>query len=418
MPAHIAVVSIPAPGHVNPSLEVVRALVARGYRVTYANDPSMRAVVERTGAQLRPYASTLPKVNHAAAAEESEGVEDAEKADWGSDAIDALTLFQTEYESMLPQLRALYENDRPDLFLYDIAGMPARILAEQWGIPIVQISPTYVAWEGYEADMAEFTRSMRADPRGAALHERQQQFLRNEGIDADADSFLGRPPRAVVLIAKSMQPNADRVDESVYTFVGPALPEHRDADGDWTPPEGERALLVSLGTAFTADAGFYRRCIDAFGPMDGWRLILQIGRTVDPDDLGELPTNVEVHRWVPQFDILRHADAFVTHAGMGGSSEGLATGTPMICAPQAVDQFGNADALVEAGVAVRVDSETVTPQELREALDHITSESVRTRSRELADEMRAAGGAAAAVAVIESALEQADWAAAKIAGGR
>ena len=63
-------------------------------------------------------------------------------------------LFLDDAIAMLPQLRAAYEDDRPDLFLYDIAGAPARILGAQWGIPAVQLSPTYVAWDGYEDDMA------------------------------------------------------------------------------------------------------------------------------------------------------------------------------------------------------------------------------------------------------------------------
>jgi hypothetical protein len=74
---------------------------------------------------------------------------------------------------MLPQLRGAFEEDRPDLFLYDIAGGPARILAMQWGIPASQLSPTYVAWEGYEEDMKEFTDGLKADPRGEACFARQ-----------------------------------------------------------------------------------------------------------------------------------------------------------------------------------------------------------------------------------------------------
>ena len=396
---HIAMVSIPAPGHVNPSLEVIRGLVDRGYRVTYADDPAMREVIESTGAEFRPYVSTLPQVNTAA------GSSATEEEPWGGDAIDALALFQADYESMLPQLRELYDADRPDLFLYDIAGVPARILARQWEIPIVQLSPTYVAWEGYEQDMAEHIATMRADPRGSALYERQREFLRDNGIDDDPDDFLGRPPRAVVLVAKSMQPNAERVDEDVYTFVGPALPQTRGEDGAWCRPgNGDRVLLISLGTAYSGRPDFYRRALAAYGGLPGWHVVLQVGRHVDPADLGEIPANVEVHRWVPQYDILVEADAFVTHAGMGGSSEGMYTATPMIAVPQAVDQFENADALVAAGVAVRVDGETVTPERLRAALAEVTAPDVRTRSRELAAELREAGGVRAAVAVVESAL--------------
>ncbi|MFD4367247.1 macrolide family glycosyltransferase [Rhodococcus sp. NPDC058521] len=396
---HIAMVSIPAPGHVNPSLEIIRELVDRGHRVTYANDPSMEAVITATGAELRPVVSTLPKVNHSGVAEES-----TEKS-WDGDAIHALTLFQEEYESMLPQLRDHYEDDRPDLFLYDIAGGPARILAQEWGIPMVQLSPTYVAWEGYEEDMAPMLDEMKADPRGAAYYERQARFLVENGVSMPADQFYGRPERAVVLVAKSMQPNAERVNESVYTFVGPALPTARSDDGEWARPAGNRKiLLISLGTAYTDKVDFYRRCMEAFGGLDDWHVVLQIGRYVDPNQLGDVPANFEVHRWVPQFDILGQADAFVTHAGMGGSSEGMFTGTPMIAVPQAVDQFENADALVAAGVGVRLDADTATVAELRTALGEVTSEPIRGRSAELAAELREAGGAARAVEIIEAAV--------------
>ncbi|MGC5412957.1 glycosyl transferase, partial [Streptomyces sp. DT225] len=34
--AHIAMIGIPAVSHVLPSIEVIRELVARGHRVTYA----------------------------------------------------------------------------------------------------------------------------------------------------------------------------------------------------------------------------------------------------------------------------------------------------------------------------------------------------------------------------------------------
>jgi MGT family glycosyltransferase len=390
-------VSIPAPGHVNPSLEILRELAARGHRVTYANDAAMKDVVESTGAEFKEYTSTLPRVNTAGAAEESDRT-------WDGDTIDQLTLFQVEYEAMLPQLRRLYENDRPDLFLYDIAGGPARVLAEEWDVPIVQLSPTYVAWEGYEDDMQSFVDTMRADPRGAVLYERQRKLLSDSGVETDPDEFYGRPARAVVLIAKSMQPNADRVNEAVYTFVGPALPTRRPADGRWEGPAGAgKVLLISLGTAFTDHADFYG-CLEAFGDLDGWHVVLQIGQHVDGAELGTVPGNVEVHRWVPQFDILCRADAFLTHAGMGGSSEGMFTGTPMIAAPQATDQFDNADALVAAGVAVRVDSSTVSPDELRDALERVDAEPVRTRSAELAAELRSAGGVDAAVRVIEDFL--------------
>ena len=345
---HIAMVSIPAHGHVNPSLGIVRTLVERGHRVTYANDRRFAEVVEGAGAELKPYVSTLPTTDE----------------DWDGDAIDHLTLFLDDAIAMLPQLRAAYDDDRPDLFLYDIAGAPARLLGEQWGIPAVQLSPTFVAWDGYETEMAPMIEGMRADPRGAAYHRRFERWLAdNKSRTTDSLSFQGRPDRCLALIPRALQPHIDRVDPAVYDFVGPVL---TDREGTWQRPEtAERVLLISLGSAFTRHPDFYRRCVAAFGDLPGWHTVLQIGSKVDPAELGEVPDTVEVHSWVPQLAILEQADAFLTHAGMGGSSEGLACGVPMIAAPQAADQHANAERLKALGVAVVIDSATVTPAELR-----------------------------------------------------
>jgi MGT family glycosyltransferase len=386
--AHIAMVSIPAPGHVNPSLEIIRELVSRGHRVTYANDPAWAETVRGVGAELVPYESTLPF---------------HQVESWDGDAIDALRLFLDDAIAMLPQLRAAYDADRPDLFLYDIAGAPARILGAQWGIPAVQLSPTYVAWEGYEDDMRESTDAMKADPRGAEMYRVEREWLAANG-QPPVEGWMGRPERSLVLVPRALQPNADRVG-SQYTFVGPCLAP-RPEQGEWTRPVGaEKVLLVSLGSAFTDHPDFYRRCVTAFGDLPGWHVVLQIGRHVDPAVLGDVPASVEVHSWVPQLAILEQADAFLTHAGMGGSVEGLWTGTPMIAAPQAVDQFANADALVAAGAARRVDSESVSAVDLRAALLELTgSPEVAARSAEIRRELREEGGTERAVELIEQEL--------------
>ncbi|MCP2258836.1 glycosyltransferase, MGT family [Streptoalloteichus tenebrarius] len=389
--AHIAMVSIPAPGHVHPNLEVIRELVARGHRVTYANDPRYAELVTGVGAEFVPYTSTLPTEDPGSSFDDQIGFHE---------------VFLDDAIAMLPQLRAAYEDDRPDLFLYDIAGTPARVLAENWGLPHLQLSPTIVAWEGYEEEMAPMMEVMRQDPRGEALLRRCQQWLADNGLPhLEWTSLMGRPSRSLVLIPRALQPNADRVDPQRYTFVGPCMGD-RAHQGTWTRPEGvEKVVLVSLGSAFTQQPAFYRECLRAFGDLPGWHVVLQIGKHVDLAELGALPGNVEVHRWVPQLAILEQADAFVTHAGMGGSTEGLYCGVPMIAVPQAVDQFGNADRLVELGVARRFDTDQATAEALRAALLDLTGDpEVAARLDVLRKELRAEGGTTRAADLIEAYL--------------
>lgn len=386
--------SIAAHGHVRPSLEVIRELVARGHRVTYAIPRDFADLVAETGAEPRIFDSVLS------------GDDDPEV--WGTELVDNMRPFLTDAIQALPQLAKAYEGDTPDLVLADIASYPSRVLAHRWGVPHVQLSPCLVAWEGYEADVGDATfAALRSDERGAAFLDRFADWIAEQGMETGLRDFMGKPDRCVVLMTKGLQPHADRVNEDIYTFVGPCGPAAPEgAQEKWQRPQGAaRVLLVSLGSAFTKEPAFYRSCLAAFGGLDGWYLVLQIGKHVDPADLGTIPGNVEVHRWVPQLAILREADAFVTHAGAGGSQEGLATATPMIAVPQAADQFMNAQALAELGVARVLAREEVTPEALREALAALTGDpSVAAKSAGIRARMETEGGTPRAADLIEAEL--------------
>lgn len=379
MSAHIAMVGIPAISHVLPSLEVIRALVARGHRVTYANDPAVAEVIRETGAELVPYTSTLPVADH----------------DWPDDPIAAMRIFLEDNIRLLPQLEAVYGEEPADLYLYDIGAYAARALAERQRRPIVQLSPSMVGWDGYDEEVAAPLWEL---PGADDYRARFAGWLAGNGAaTTDMDEFSGRPARCLALIPRAMQPNADRVDDGV-SFVGPC----KKPSGTWERPAGaEKVLLISLGSAYTRQPEFYRRCLAAFGGLPGWHVVLQIGKHVDPAELGPIPGNVEVHSWVPQQAILERADAFVTHAGMGGCGEGLLAGVPMIAVPQAADQFMNADRLVELGVARRIDTAEATAETLRTALVELTTDpEVAERLKRL----RAEGGTARAVELIEAEL--------------
>ncbi|MFE1441247.1 macrolide-inactivating glycosyltransferase [Streptomyces sp. NPDC058739] len=392
-PAHIAMFSIAAHGHVNPSLEVIRELVARGHRVTYAIPPLFAEKVAATGAEVKPWTSTLP-------------TPDDDPAVWGTTLLDNVEPFLADAVQALPQLIEAYEGDEPDLVLHDITSYPARVLAHRWGVPAISLSPNLVAWEGYEQEVAEpMWEEPRRTERGRAYYARFEAWLKENGMDLHPDPFVGRPDRSLVLIPKALQPNAERVDEKVYTFVG-ACQGDRSQEGEWRRPAGaDRVALVSLGSAFTRQPAFYRECVRAFADLPGWHLVLQIGANVDPAELGEIPGNVEVHSWVPQLAILRQADLFVTHAGAGGSQEGLATATPMIAVPQAVDQFGNADMLQALGVARRLPAEEATAENLRAtALALVDDPEVAERLARIRADMAQEGGTRRAADLIEAEL--------------
>jgi MGT family glycosyltransferase len=380
-------IGVPIVSHVLPSLALIRELVTRGHRVTYANDPFVADHIKAVGAELVPCTSTLPVADN----------------DWPTDPIAAARLFLDDAIQSLPQLRATYGDDPADLYLYDIGAYAARALAEAQNRPLMQLSPTFVSWEGYEE---EVTAHLRKLPGAEAYRDAFTRWLAECGATTtDMDGFSGPPTRALALIPRAMQPNADRVDTDTVTFVGPCFDTRADTGGWTRPATADQVLLISLGSAYTRQPEFYRQCIAAFGDLTDWHVVLQIGKYTDPGELGRIPPNVEVYSWVPQRAILEQADAFVTHAGMGSCGEGLRAGVPMIAVPQGAEQFMNADRLVALGVARRVDTADATAETLRAALNDLVTDPERVnRSKQLRAEARAEGGTRRAADLIENML--------------
>ncbi len=386
---HIVMVGCTAPSHIYPSLGMIGELVRRGHRVSYVVGAPLASLVAPTGAEVVEHPTTFPL---------------GEAAVWPDDPADAMRVFLDEAIAIHPLLTARFDTDRPDLVLYDIGGLGAPLLGARYGVPAVQLSPTLVAWEGYDEDMAPVMEPIKTSPSGVDYAATLSRWLSSHGVQADPWEWLGHPARVLSLIPRAMQPEADRVGPHVR-FVGPCLDPARLADRSWTPPaSGRPVLLVSFGTAFTDQLPVYQACVSAFA--SDWHVVISLGKHVSPAALGPLPDSVEVFESVPQPAVLEAASAFITHAGMGGATEALWFGVPTVAIPQAADQFGNAAQLEALGVGRHLPADSVTASSLREAVDEVSSSaSVASRLAELKAEIRGHGGVSFAADAVESSWE-------------
>ncbi|WP_177313220.1 macrolide family glycosyltransferase [Burkholderia ubonensis] len=392
---HILVASIPAAGHVFPYVELVRTLVRDRYRITFLIGEAFRKIVEDTGARYLHYDSLVT----------------ADALTGEQDDFSLLTLATRDATRMIPTVKAFIDADRPDLVLYDCRAPGAGAYAQHLGIPTIRLHATFACPDSAEPESADLWGVEYApdDPRLLKLHEVQADListLRSIGIDVPPRTrrFSPRTEHAIVFIPTFMQPRKLPVDRSVFHFVGPVLWCDPEEQCSWRPPEGvKKLLLISFGSIMTDHVAFYRTCIEAFGHLDDWHVVLQIGR-VDGRELGHIPENFEVHSWIPQVAVLRHADAFITHAGMGGVREALACGVPMIAIPQVIDEFQNADSLIEAGVGVRISLDAATPQRLLDALSTVQTPAVTKQSARIAKEIGATNGIRLCLNIIQSAI--------------
>ncbi|MBL8925773.1 MAG: glycosyl transferase [Pseudonocardia sp.] len=402
MDRHLALVSLPAHGHVNPTLPVVAELVRRGWRVSYVTAERFGPEVEKTGATLVPTAGRAPggpgpgRLTPAAFAGFIERIT--------ADARDSL-----------PGVREHFRVDPPQAVCYDAMSITGRVLAATAGAVDVALVPSFVSNERSSA----FARGGTPPPEILAAVQDMRALLASYGLDAQMRPGMLAPASLnIVFVPPEFQPGADTFDDR-YRFVGPS-PSARADDGEWTPPN-EPVVFVSLGTAFNDRPEFFRACFAAFG--GGRPVAMAVGERVRPEhvrradavrrglfgwsiaDLGAVPANVDVRPWFPQPAVLRHAAAFVSHAGMGSTMEALYYGVPLVCVPQMAEQEVNAARVAELGLGVRLDPEGLTADDLRAAVDAVTSDAaMRVALDRMRTATRSAGGAVAAADAIEAHL--------------
>ncbi|AVV47360.1 hypothetical protein C6376_08640 [Streptomyces sp. P3] len=368
-------------GHVNPTLGVVEELVRRGHRVTYAVTEEFVHQVKAAGAEPVLYPDA------------GDGSEAPEEMGEGFARVVDTAL------ASLPVLTRAFDRDRPDLVLCDVYAFAGLLLGASRQTPVVVASPTHLAYDGI---VPEFF-GVPGLPQIPGFGKLSAAFAEH-GVDSARILELVHPEHAVAFLPRAFQRRADTVTARNVAYVGPALGD-RSYQGSWQPPRPDLpVLLVSLGSQFTRRPDFYRSCVQAFAELP-WQVVMSVGHAVAPDELGPLPDTVEVHPHVPQLAVLAHADAFVTHAGMGGTMEALHYGVPLVAVPQMAEQRVNAARIEQLRLGVHLPRETVTPEALREAVLRVSSDrDVRTGVADMRREITQAGGAGAAADLIERAL--------------
>ncbi len=208
-------------------------------------------------------------------------------------------------------------------------------------------------------------------------------------------------PPSLVFIPREFQIAGNSFAEDVH-FIGPSMPRRARRSASWTPPHDDaQVLLVSLGTAFNNRPEFFASCAEAFADSR-FHVVLSLGTHIDPADIGTLPHNIEAHQTVPQLDVLRHATAFITHAGMGSTMEALYYKVPTIAVPQVREQSVNAARLESLGLGVQLPSPT--PGDLRTVTEKVAADTViRSGLAEMKEAINRAGGTTAGTGIIEAA---------------
>jgi UDP:flavonoid glycosyltransferase YjiC (YdhE family) len=126
---------------------------------------------------------------------------------------------------------------------------------------------------------------------------------------------------------------------------------------DWWGGSTAPLVYVSFGSTAAGNGFFpslYRDAAAALGELDV-RVLMTLGTEVDAAELGPVPANVHVERWVPQAAVMPHTAAMVGHGGSASTLAAMAAGVPLACVPLYADQPENAARVAALGAGISLD---------------------------------------------------------------
>ena len=383
--ARILFFCIPAHGHTNPTLPVVRELVNRGHEVRYFHTQEFREKIEQASAQfidVEPYMPPAPDD-----LDQKVGKDFAALIEMAADTTLAL------------DARAAQEiaDFKPDVIVSDSVCFWGKLFAKKYGVPYI-CSTTTMAFNKESAKLMkqspmEIVRMLLGMPR----IEKKMKQLRAAGYDApDFVSIIknDNETNTIVYTSKSFQPSAETFSDS-YAFVGPCVSEFFPRAGGEKFPR----VYVSLGTVLHDNEGFYRTCIKALSELPV-EAVISVGDKVNPARLGKIPPRIAVYPRVNQMEVLAKTDVFLTHCGMNSVQESLLNGVPMVCFPQHSEENAVAARVVGLGAGVML--KRAAQKEIKKAVTAVLENAAyKACARRMSQDLIAAGGAAKAADYIE-----------------
>ncbi len=384
--------NIPTHGHINPTLPLVKRLVEQGDAITYFAGPQFVQKIRAAGAEVGEYGDAYTF-------EQSRTV--AHAVLQGSQLAEATT-------ALLPGIIAAVEADRPDYLLFDMSAPWGNIVAQRYGLPAVASFPHLpFNWRAFFSDKRLLKKGLHSLRPGQGYYrELQRQTLKlakehNLRKPSEINVLSSSAELNLVFSTRYFQPNEEGLDES-YLFIGPVINTDRPDEVWLIKREPEQKLIyIAVGTLYQASLEFFRHCFAAFAGEE-YAVILSVGKSIDPADLGAIPDNFTVAQFVPQLAILDEADLFVTHGGMNSINEAVMAGVPMVVVPNTIEQAVNANRVEQLHAGVYLEPGAVEADSLRKAAAMVLDDTgVEDGLNMIRQSFLDAGGVAKGVEAIE-----------------
>lgn len=353
---------LPGHGHVNPTIGLVNELVNKGDEIVYITAEEFRDKLEKVGAKFLGYELEDGSLKF--------NPNEINKS--MQDLNNSATLMEKFMETSKKTLELIFTltGEFDYLVIDHFLLLDTNLFASKFNIKkIISSVTTFALNEKLMDDMFNLMMST-LTKNGATIPQDIKENM--TGIRED---FLNKKcDLKIVFTSKYYQPYGNEFDDS-FKFVGPSIFDRKELiDFKIEKTNNKKLILASLGTVANENQVFYKNCFEALGGRNDIDVIMSIGKRININDLGKIPKNFKVYNYVPQLEVLKHVDLFITHGGMNSSSEGLYNDVPLIVVPQFGDQpiVANRVANLKAGLAL-IGDENLTPSAISKAVDKILS---------------------------------------------
>lgn len=369
--------SIPAHGHTNPTIEVVRILTKRGHQVHYYSFFEFQSKIEAAGAQFISCDAYMPPV--------PDDLEQRQRYDFASllDMVTKVTIVMED--KVCTELKEF----QPDYIISDSICIWGKLFAKKLHIPMICSTTTFVFNDQTAKLMKPGFKELFYMITGMPRIQKCVKLLQQHGYEITNMLQLianDNDTPTIVYTSRLFQPMGGTIGDN-FIFIGPSMPK--------IPPmthKKRRPLIyISLGTV-NANVKFYQECIKAFGKAS-CEVIMSVVDDKNISLLKEIPPNFLVKGRVNQLEVLQQADIFITHCGMNSVNESLWFEVPMVLVPQHSEQGAVAQRVHEIGAGILLKKRKAV--DLNAAVSEILKHKDRYRKavHHIAKSFREAGGA-------------------------
>ena len=370
---------IPAHGHTNPTLGVVKELVSRGHQVWYYSYNMMREKIEEAGAvfvSCDDY-DTEQKLN----AKDSARI--------GKDMAFSIKILVDTTLALDDKVCKEMEALKPDCIVADSMALWGKAIAQKLHIPFVSSTTTFAfnrhSSKVIKQGLGDLLKMLFSIPKTG----KQIKRLQDKGYPVkNVLDIIGSDENThtIVYTSPEFQPCSETFSEK-YAFVGPSIRPATDEIAKIC----DKLIYISMGTVNNDMMPLYKRCISALANTD-YQVIMSVGNLVSIEEFGTLPPNISVFPQVDQIAVLQKADVFLSHCGMNSVNESLYFGVPLIMLPQTAEQAGVAERVCQLGAGIKLDKSDASS--ILDAVHKLWEDSTyQQNARKLADGFKRCSGA-------------------------